>query len=250
MPLGTVKTMVVPLTTVKLVTMKLPMRMTVAPVKLVPVTVTTVPGPPVVGVKLMMVGAGGAVTAKVRLLEVPAALVTVTGKLPTVATAAAGMVTASEVAVTLVGVYVTPLKLTVEVAVKPEPAMVRGTAGPPTTWVLGESEVITGVTTSVKVPVLVALPPGVVTAMVPLVAPAGTVKMMVVALTTVKPVTATPLSVRAVAPVKFVPVTVTVVPTGPLAGVKLTMVGAGVVTVNVAAAEVPPPGAALVTVTL
>ena len=51
------------------------------------------------------------------------------------------------------------------------------------------------------------------------------------------------------APVKLVPVIVTVAPTSPLPGVKLVMVGAGAVTVKVAAAEVPPPGAALVTVT-
>ena len=132
------------------------------------------------------------------------------------------------------------MKLTVEVGVKPVPAMVRVTAGPPTTCVLGESVAITGVTTTVKLVLLVAVPPGVVTAIRPLVAPAGTAKVMVVALTTVKPVMATPFSVRTVAPVRFVPVRVTVVPTGPVAGVKPAMVGAGRKVKAVALVAVPP----------
>ena len=103
-PLGTTNVMLVADTTVKLVTAKLPMLTAVAPVKLVPVTVTTVPGPPVAGEKLMMVGTGGAVTLNVSAFEVPAALVTVTGRLPTVASAVAGTVTTNEVAVALVGV--------------------------------------------------------------------------------------------------------------------------------------------------
>ena len=61
---------------------------------------------------------------------------------------------------------------------------------------------------------------------------------------------ATPLSVTAVAPVKLVPVRVTVAPAAPLAGVKLVMVGAGLVTVNVRPVEVPAPGPGLVTVTV
>ena len=103
-PVGTVNVMVVALTTAKLVTAKLPMLTAVAPVKLVPVIVTRVFGPPVMGVKLVMVGTGGAVTVKVSALAGPAVLVTVTGKRPTVVKAAAGMVTTSEVAELLVGV--------------------------------------------------------------------------------------------------------------------------------------------------
>lgn len=76
-----------------------------------------------------------------------------------------------------------------------------------------------------KVPVLVAVPSGVVTEMVPLVALAGTVKVRLVLLTGAK-VAAVPFRATAVAPVRSVPVTVTVVPTGPLAGVKLVIVGA------------------------
>jgi hypothetical protein len=114
--------------------------------------------------------------------------------------------------------------------------------------------------TTVKLSGLVAVPPGVVTVTGPLVAPAGTTKVSVVASTMVKLLTGPPLSDTAVAPVRLVPVAVTVVPTSPLLGVKATSVGTGVgagvggattggVTVNVVAAEVPPPGAGLVTVT-
>jgi hypothetical protein len=105
-------------------------------------------------------------------------------------------------------------------------------------------------TRTVKVLVLVAVPPGVVTATRPEVALTGTTKVSVAVLTTVKLLTLVPFSITAVAAVRLVPVTVTIVPTRPLAGAKLSSVGAGVVIVNVAGAEVPPPGAGLVTVTL
>jgi hypothetical protein len=115
--------------------------------------------------------------------------------------------------------------------------------------VLGASVAMVGVGKStVNATVLVAVPPGVVTATRPEVAPAGTTNVSLVASATVKPPTATPFSVSALAPVRLVPVTVTLVPTRPWAGAKLTSVGAGVVTVNVAGADVPPPGAGLVTV--
>ena len=168
------------------------------------------------------------------------------------ARAAAGIVAVSEVAETNVVVRAVPLKFTTEPLTKPVPVTVRGVAVLPATAVAGERLVMTGTglgTMTVKVPVLVAVPPGVVTARGPLVAPAGTTKVMVVAFTTAKPVMATPFSVTAVAPVRSVPVMVTVAPAAPEVGVKLVMVGAGVVTVNEAPAEVPPPGAGLVTVT-
>ena len=83
-PLGTTNVMLVAETTVKVVTLNTPMLTAVAPVK------------------LAMVGAGGAVTLKFSALDTPAELVTVTGKLPTVANALAGMVTTREVALLLV----------------------------------------------------------------------------------------------------------------------------------------------------
>ena len=76
-----------------------------------------------------------------------------------------------------------------------------------------------------KVPLLVAVPPGVVTVIVP-VAPFPTVALMVVALVTVKDAAAVPPKATAVAPVKLVPVMVTTVPVPPLVGVNEVMVGA------------------------
>src|SRR4051794_18674013 len=85
-------------------------------------------------------------------------------------------------------------------------------------------------TVTVNDPALVAVPCGVTTAILPVVAPAGTVALTEVAETGVM-VAALPLNVMDVAPDRFAPEMVTTVPTGPLAGVKLLMLG-GVVTVK------------------
>lgn len=126
------------------------------------------------------------------------------------------------------------------------PVTVSATAPLPATAVAGLRLLITGAglgSNTVKLLVLVAEPPGVVTVISPELAPVGTTKVSVVASTTVKLPTLAPFSVTALAPVRLVPVTVTVVPTRPLLGVKLTKVGAGIIgaiTVNVAAADAPP----------
>jgi hypothetical protein len=78
---------------------------------------------------------------------------------------------------------------------------------------------------TVKFVVLVAVPPGVVTVIVPVVAPVGTVAVICVAELTVKVVAATPLNLTDVAPVRFVPVITTDVPTAPLVGVNDVIVG-------------------------
>jgi len=115
-----------------------------------------------------------------------------------------------------------PLNVTAVAPVSVVPVMVT-TA--PTGPVAGVNETIAGV--GVKLPALVAVPPGVVTEIVPAVTPAGTVAVMDVADTTVN-VAAVPLKATAVAPVRFVPVIVTVAPTGPDVGVNDAIVGAGV----------------------
>lgn len=74
---------------------------------------------------------------------------------------------------------------------------------------------------------LLAVPPEVVTVIVPLLAPSGTVALMVLAFSTDIVVAAVPLNFTAVAPVKFVPERVTICPISPLVGVKDVMVGAG-----------------------
>src|SRR5947207_9752636 len=80
------------------------------------------------------------------------------------------------------------------------------------------------VSPTVKLAALLAVPPGVVTLIGPLVAPAGTVVVIAVAEFTVK-LALTLLNSTAVAPLKLVPLIVTLVPTGPLLGVKLVIVG-------------------------
>ena len=145
------------------------------------------------------------------------------------------------------------MKLTTEAAPKPVPLTVRVRSALPATAVAGVRPLMVGTglgTSTVKLVALVAVPPGVVMARAPEVAPAGTSSVSVVLITNVNILNAPPMSVTAVAPVKLLPVTVTTVPGRPLPGVKLLMVGAGTVTVKVAAVEVPPPGAGLVTVTL
>src|SRR5258706_10147105 len=98
-----------------------------------------------------------------------------------------------------------------------------------------------GLAVTVKAPLLLAVPPGVVTLIGPVVAPAGTVAVIEVAELTVK-VAPTPLTVTALAPVKLVPVIVTLVPTGPLVGAKLVMVGGLAVTVKALLLVAGPPG--------
>ncbi len=81
-----------------------------------------------------------------------------------------------------------------------------------------------------KLVVLVAVPPGAVTEIRPVVAPAGTVALILVEEFTTKDAV-TLLNATAVAPVKFVPVIVTEVPTGPDVGENEVIVGAAT-TVN------------------
>jgi hypothetical protein len=82
-----------------------------------------------------------------------------------------------------------------------------------------------GIGSTVKTLLLVAVPEGVITRMVPVV-PLPTVAVICVAEFTVKEVAAVPPMLTAVAPVNFVPVMVTVaVPAQPEAGVKEVIVG-------------------------
>jgi hypothetical protein len=94
---------------------------------------------------------------------------------------------------------------------------------------------------TVKLLADVAVPPGVVTEIFPVVDPTGTVVVICVALATVK-VAAVPLNLTDVAPVKLVPVMVTPIPICPLAGVKVVIVGEDEVTVKLLADVAVPPG--------
>jgi hypothetical protein len=90
---------------------------------------------------------------------------------------------------------------------------------------------------TVKFVALVAVPPGVVTEILPVVAPVGTVAVICVAETTWNVVALVLLNFTELVvklapltvPLKFVPVIVTDVPTGPKAGVNPVIVGAGAV---------------------
>jgi hypothetical protein len=77
-----------------------------------------------------------------------------------------------------------------------------------------------------KLKTLDAVPPGVMTAIGPVVAPTGTVAVTIASLTKTKPDEAVPLKWTATEPVKPVPLIVTTVPTGPEVGLNATMVGA------------------------
>ncbi len=90
----------------------------------------------------------------------------------------------------------------------------------------------------------VAVPPGVVTEIVPLVAPFGTVAEIWLASVT-ENAAVVPLNFTPVAPVKFAPVTVTLVPVCPLVGEKLVIVGAAKLTVKLLAEVAVPCGVAI-----
>ncbi len=237
-PLPTVAVIAVALTTLKAVAALPPNFTPVAPVKLVPVMVTTVPVPPLLGENEVMIGAGMNVKAPV-LLAVPPGVVTVivpVVPLPTVAFRVVALVTLKEAAAT-------PPKVTAVTPVKLVPVMVTTVPAAP---LLGENEVIVGAGMKVKVPVLVAVPPGLVTVIAPL-APLPTVAVIALALTTLKVVAAWPPMATTVVPVKLLPVMVTTVPVPPLLGENEVIVGAEM-TVKVPELIAVPPGVVTVIV--
>ena len=164
-------------------------------------------------------------------------------------------------ALTNVVVLALPLKLTTELETKFVPLTVNVKAAAPAVTLVGEIDVSVGTgfgalatlkTTAVEVP-----PPGVglitVTLALPAVAmsEARMAAVSCVALTKVV-VFALPLNWTTDVETKFVPLTVRVNAAPPAVapvGDSEVIAGAGLLTVNVAAAEVPPPGAGLVTVT-
>ncbi len=146
---------------------------------------------------------------------------------------------AGTVAVILIGVLTVtvvaavPLNVTVDAPVKLAPLIVTLV---PITPLAGVKLVIRGAT--VKLVALVAVPPGVVTAIGPVVALPGTVIVICVPELTVKGAVR-PLSLTEVAPLKFVPVMVTVTPTPPLPGEKLLIAGVRLTVKSVALVAVP-----------
>jgi hypothetical protein len=160
-----------------------------------------------------------------ELVAVPPGEVTLIGPVR----APVGTVAVSEVLETAVNEALVPPKATCVVPVKPVPVIVTFVpAGPP----VGVNEEMVGAgggggtVVTVKFVVLVAVPPGVMTAMGPFGAPLGTFAVSEVSETTVNAVFVPP-KVTFVVPVKPVPLIVTFVPTGPLVGLNDAIVGAG-----------------------
>jgi hypothetical protein len=203
-------------------------RTALAPLKLVPLIVTVVPAPPLVGEKLLIVG--GRMTVKLlALVAVPPEVVTLIG--PVVAPL--GTVAEIDVAELIVKLALVPLNRTALAPLKLVPLIVTVVPAPP---LVGEKLLIVGGRMTVKLLALVAVPPEVVTLMGPVVAPLGTVAVIEVDELTVK-LALVPLNRTAVAPVNFVPLIVTLVPTGPLVGEKPVIVG-GFETVTVTGSDV------------
>ena len=189
--------------------------------KFVPVIVTVAPNPPLVGLKLVIVGDG--ITVKLVVLV---AVWPLTVKVMVPVEAPAGTEVVIEVADTTAAFAVVPLnfKMFAKVASKLVPAIKTTVPTPP---LVGLKLVIVRAGITVKVVELVPVWPLTVTVIVPVVAPTGTevvilVVVLAVTIATV-PLNLTILFAGVVS--KFVPVIVTDVPTPPLVGLKLVMAG-------------------------
>jgi hypothetical protein len=214
----------------------------VAP-KAVPAITTDTPTAPLVGVRLLMLGAALTVNA-MPLLAMPPAAVTTT--LPVVAPA--GTVAVMLLALQLLMVAVVPLNFTLPLPCdepKFEPAM---TMAEPTAPLFGVRLLMLGAAVTVNVTPLLATPPAAVTTTLPVVAPVGTVAVMLVALQ-LEIVAVVPLNFTLPLPwdePKFEPAMTIADPTAPVFGATLLMLGAAV-TVNVTPLLATPPAAVTAT---
>jgi hypothetical protein len=198
----------------------------VAPASPEPAIVTSVPTGPEVGEIDVIVGpAVVVVTVKLlALVPAPAEVVTEIGPL----VAPAGTVAVTCESLTTENDAAVPLNFTKLAPVKLAPVTVTDVPAAP---LAGENDEIVGAAATVdtvKLAVLVPVPPALVTEIGPVVAPVGTVAVTCVSLLMVN-VAAVPLNFTEVAPVKPVPVTVTDDPTAPLAGENPLTVGAACV---------------------
>src|SRR5919108_53171 len=225
--------------------------------KPLPVAVSVKAAPPAVAlVGDSDVSAGtGLVTENVCAVEVPppgAGVTTVTLAVPAVAMAAAVMTAVSWVALTTVVVRGAPFHCTVLPGTKPVPVAVSVKAAPPAVALVGETVVSVGMGLLTENVCAAEVPPpgaGVTTVTVAVPAAAMSAAVMAavswVALTTVV-VREAPFHCTVLPGTKPVPLTVSMKaapPTVAVAGATLVMVGTGLLTENVCAAAVPPPGA-------
>ncbi|MEI6449727.1 MAG: hypothetical protein WCP98_07220 [Actinomycetes bacterium] len=166
---------------------------------------------------------GAATTMKLEeLLAVPPGVVTAI--LPLVAPV--GTVAVIRVLPTTLKAAPVPLKVTLVAPVRPLPLMVTLAPTGPEVGVKLVTAGDAGDDVTAKLVALAAVPPGVATASLPVVAPVGTLAVICVLPTTLKVVADVPLKVTLVAPMKPLPLMVTPVPTGPEVGVKPVTVGA------------------------
>jgi hypothetical protein len=190
--------------------------------KFAPVIVTAVPTCPVVGDRLVIIGA----CTTVKLLPLLGTPPTVTTTFPLVAPLGTGAVI--EIAFQLLGIATVPLNVTVLVpCIDPKFVPIIITDAP-TAADVGHNLVMLGVGRTVNdAPVLET--PFTVTTTVPVIAAVGTGATILVALQLLG-VAVVPLNVSVLVPCvdpKFVPVIVTDVPTGPDVGDKLVILGVG-----------------------
>jgi hypothetical protein len=222
-PAGTVAVILVAESTEKLVAVTPPNFTEVAPVKAVPLMVTTVPTGPLAGVKDVIVGA--VVTVKSdALVAVPPGVVTVI--FPVTAPVGTLAVTRVPAPFTEKLVAATPPNFTEVAPAKPVPLIVTEV---PTGPLVGEKDVMVGVggPVTVKSVALVAVAPPLVTLIFPVVAPDGTVAVSWVPVGFQENVAAlVPLNFTELAPTNPEPLIVTTVPTGPLDGENDVIVGA------------------------
>lgn len=191
----------------------------VAPEKPEPESVTAVPTPPLVGVKELIWGTDSVTTVKEFAVDVlPNGVATLI--VPVVALE--GTLVLTLLSETTLKAAVVPLKLTCVAPVKELPVKVTSVPSVP---LAGENELIAGGYVTVKLAALEAVPCGVATLSVPVVAPEGTLVVISVCETTLK-VASTPLNVTDWTPLNSVPRIVTGVPTPPLSGVKEEIVRA------------------------
>ena|ERR1700730_5460407 len=199
---------------------------------------------------------------KVWAFDVPppgAGLVTVTCAEPAFAMSAAVIAPLTVVPFTKVVVRGEPFQSTCDVDTKPVPLTVRVNAAPPCVALEGWSLVNDGTgLLMLKVKALEVPPPGAVFTTVTFAVPAvlmslaGTVAVSLMLLTNVVANFA-PFHSTEDVETKFDPLTVSVKvapPAKALVGESVVAFGTGLLTVKVAGAEVPPPGAGLLTVTL
>jgi hypothetical protein len=213
-PVPTVAIIVVVDTTVNEVAGVPPKLTAVAPVKLLPVIVTTVPSIPLEGVKEEMTGGGRNI--KPAKWVVPPGVVMLTFPVappPTTANIVVGERTVKEVAAT-------PPKLTAVAPVRSIPLIVIDAPLPAEA---GENEAIAGGGAKEK-PDSASVSCGVVSVTSPD-APAPTTAVIVVELKIVKEAAATPPKRTPVTPPKLVPVMVTVCPAAAVVGEKEVIAG-------------------------